>query len=177
MRMAVTLDSGIARFASRLAGLSPDKVRRAGAEGLNEGGDKERTLVRRDLREQTGVKRYGSVLKRTRTRRATPSRLEYEIRGEGKGMPIDEFPVRASVGAPVAATPWGVPHRFKRSFKTSAKGLLRARRGSSRFPIRSLRGPSVAKEIVKDQTADGFEATAAPLVRAAVLKRLGRLLP
>lgn len=177
MRIDVSLDGGgISRFADRLAAV-PQGMKRAAVDGLNEGGDKQRTLTRRDLREQTGVKRYSAVTKRTRTRRATPARLEYVILGEGKGMPIEEFPVRASIGAPVTASPWGVAHRFKRSFKTSAKGLLRARRGASRFPIRSLRGPSIAKEIVKDQTASGFEATAAALVRGAVLKRIGRLLP
>ena len=174
--MIVTVGREVETYASALRALPP-KVQRAAVQGLNEGGDKTRTPVRRDLREQTGVKAYGSITKRTATKRAHPGRLVYEIIGTGKGMPIKEFPYRAAVRAPVTAQPWRVAHTFARSFKTSAKGLLRARRGPSRFPIRALYGPAVPKEIIKDRTAAGFEAHAAPNVERAVMRRLGRLLP
>ncbi|WP_198293093.1 hypothetical protein [Methylobacterium sp. WSM2598] len=172
----VSLDGALGRYAAALAAV-PARAARAMADGLNEGGDVERTAVRRALRAQTGVKRYGAVVERTSARRASPGHLEYAIDGKGKGMPIREFPVRAAVRAPVTAQPWGVSHTFARSFKTSAKGLLRARRGASRFPIRALYGPAIPKEIVRDQSAAEFEANAAGRVEGAVLKRLGRLLP
>lgn len=176
MRITVGADGIIGRYAARLEAM-PAQARRAMADGLNEGGDLERTQVRRDLRVQTGVKRYKAVKDRTGTTRAAPGRLVYVIRGEGPGMPILEFPVASGLRRPVTARPWGVAHTFKRSFQTSGQGLLRARLGSERMPIRALYGPSVAKEIVKDETAAGFKATAAPLVERAVVKRLGRLLP
>lgn len=176
MRVTVTLDATVERFASRLSAL-PIKARRAMVEGLNEGGDLERTQVRRALRAQTGVIKAGAITSRTSTRRASGGNLTYVIGGTGKGMPIKEFPVTAGAGAPVTARPWAVTHRFERSFKTSRKGLLRARRGASRFPIRALYGPSVAKEIVKDETAAEFTDNASPRVERAVIKRLGRMLP
>ena len=172
----VSADAAIARFAGRIAAM-PAQPRCAMVKGLNEGGDLERTKVRRDLREQMGVTKAGTVTKHTGSKRATAGDLTYEIRGTGKGLPIREFPVRSARGAPVTARPWAVTHKFARSFTTSAKGLLRARRGAARMPIRALRGPSPAKEIVKDQTAAGFMATASPLVMGAVVKRLGRMLP
>lgn len=176
MRIMVSADAGLARFAGLLAAI-PGKAKQAFAQGLNEGGDLERTKVRRTLREQTGVKAYSSITKRTATRRAYPGRLEYDVDGTGKGMPIKEFPVSASTRRPVTAQPWGVAHTFKRSFKTSGKGLLRARIGGSRMPIRALYGPAVSKEIVKGETAAEWQSHAAPTVERMVVKRLGRLLP
>lgn len=176
MRISVKLDHAADRYGDRIAAI-PAKARQVMAEGLNEGGDLERTQVRRDLKHQTGVKRYGAITQRTSTKRASAGNLEYTIAGTGKGMPIREFPVSAAPHAPVNARPWGVAHKFARSFMTSAKGLLRARLGAARMPIRALFGPSVAKEIVKDETAAHFEAQAAPRVERAVMKRLGRLLP
>ena len=176
MRVTVTLDAAVERFASRIAAF-PAKARQAMAEGLNEGGDRERTQVRRALRHQTGVSKAGTITSHTDSRRASAGSLEYVIRGLGKGLPIRDFPVSAGTHSPVVARPWGVAHKFERSFRTSRKGLLRARRGASRFPIRALYGPSVAKEIVKDETAAEFTANAGPKVERAVIKRLGRLLP
>lgn len=176
MRIMVSADAGLARYAGLLAAI-PAKAKQAFAQGLNEGGDLERTQVRRTLREQTGVKAAGSITRRTSTRRAYAGRLEYDVDGAGKGMPIKEFPVSASARGPVTATPWGVAHRFKRSFKTTGQGLLRARLGARRMPIRALYGPAVSKEIVKDETAAEWQAKAAPTVERMVFKRLGRLLP
>ncbi|ACL55637.1 hypothetical protein [Methylobacterium nodulans] len=176
MSLTVSVGAGLSGFATAI-GTLPAKAQRAMAEGLNEGGDKTRTPVRRDLREQTNVLRYGTIVSRTKTRRAYPGHLEYAIDGTGKGLPIKEFPVRAAARSPVTAQPWGVAHTFARSFKTSAKGLLRARLGPERFPIRALYGPAIPKEIIKDRVAAHFEATAPGLVEAAVLKRLARLLP
>lgn len=176
VRITVSADAEIGRFASLLAAV-PAKARQAFAQGLNEGGDLERTQVRRTLREQTGVKAYSSITKRTGTTRAHAGRLQYDVLGTGKGMPIKEFPVAASARRPVTAKPWGVPHTFKRSFKTSGQGLLRARLGAERMPIRALYGPAVSKEIVKDETAGEWQANAAPVVSRMVMKRLGRLLP
>ena len=175
MRVTVTLDAAVERFASRLAAF-PGKARQAMAQGLNEGGDLERTQVRRALKHQTGVSRAGAITRRTDAKRAGPGSLEYVIRGSGRGMPIREFPV--SVGAHVTARPWGVSHDFgARSFRSKVKGLLRRRVGGPRLPIEAFNGPSVAKEIVKDETAAEFNANAGPRVERAVMKRLGRMLP
>ncbi len=174
MEIKVTIGRGFGLLGRSLSGLA--RAQRVMAEGLNEGGDKVRTQVRRDLKEQMNVKKYGAITSRTPSRKASPGNLRYEIQGEGKGLPIEEFPVRSAAHRPVTAQPWGVSHTFKRSFKTTGKGLLRARISSRRFPIRSLRGPAVSKEIVKDRTAAHFEAEAAGTVERAVVKRLGRLM-
>jgi hypothetical protein len=144
------------------------------ARGLNEGGDKVRTRVQRALKEQTGVKAYSSITKRVKTLRAHAGGLSYQIVATGKGIPIKEFPVKSSVHAPVTANVWNIAHTFKRSFTTSGKGLLRARLGASRMPIRAFYGPALPKELGKGQSAQTFYASAAEFVPPAILKHLAK---
>lgn len=177
MRIDVKLDGGLSRFASRLDAV-PGKAKAILAEGLNAGGDVLRTQARRDLHEQTGVSKYGSILKRTGSKRAGPGSLSYVIRGMGRGMPVKEFPVQASTRSPVSATLWNARHNFgPRSFKSKVRGLLKRRVGASRLPLEGFNGPSVAKEIVKDRTAEHFASTAEGIVGPRIVMRLGRLLP
>lgn len=139
-------------------------------EGLYEGGDKVRTRVRRALRVQTNVTKAASINTRVLSVRAG---LSYIIKGEGKGIPIKEFPVNAS--GSVTAAPWGVSRTFKRSF-VKVGGSFVARLTSKRFPLRKLYGPSVAKEIVKDQSLEAFEAGVRSDILPAINKRIARLL-
>ena len=147
------------------------------ARGLNDAGDIVRTQVRRALKEQMGVTSYGIVVDATGSIPASPSGLVYKITGTGKGLPIKDFPVSAAAGGPVTAEPWGVSHTFTRSFKTTRQGRLLARRGSARLPVRALRGPSPAKERVKDQSLATFEAAVPGIVEPTVMRRLIRLMP
>ena len=144
------------------------------ARGLNEGGDKVQTQVRRALKVQTGVSKYGTIVQNTTNSRAFAGHLSYSIRSTGHGLPITDFPY--SVPGHVQASPWGVTRQFARSFKQLVKGGLKARLTSKRFPLRSLYGPSIPKELVKDKSKDAFE-TGTVFVREAVEKRLARLMP
>lgn len=175
MRLTVDLGPGLAQFEGRMRAV-PGKARLAMADGLNEGGDLQATAQKPVLVGQMGTKGKGPVTKRMRKRRASPGRLDFDITGTGRGLPIQDFPV--TVGAHVIAMPWRVAHDFgPRSFRSKVKGLLRRRVGSSRMPIEGFNGPSVAKEIVKDASAAEFEGHAAKRVERCVLKRLGRMLP
>ena len=147
------------------------------ARGLNDAGDIVRTQVRRAMKDQMGVLRYAIVVDATASIPASPGRLTYSITATGKGLPIVDFPVSASPGGPVTASPWGVAHTFTRSFKTTRKGRLLARRTASRFPVRSLRGPSPAKELVKDASLATFEAAVPAIVEPTIMRRLVRLMP
>jgi hypothetical protein len=169
------------------------KVLRAIAQGLNEGGDKVRTQVRKAMREQTGLIRLNSVTKREGNIRAFatglapksgvgPSRgasLEYAIiyRGKPNTKP-DEFKkaVAKGPGGGVTVWMWNVAHKFKRSFQQKFKGGLRMRRRDPRLPIRAFDGPNLAKEAVKDQVAATFLAQSAALVPPMIEKRLARAL-
>ena len=167
-----SLDTFVAKVAA-LGAEAPVEM----ARGLNDGGDIVRTQVRRALKEQMGVTSYGIVVDHTGAIPASPSGLVYKITGSGKGLPIKDFPVSASPGGPVTAMPWGVSHTFTRSFKTTKAGRLLARRGASRLPVRSLRGPSPAKELVKAESLATFEAAVPAIVEPTIMRRLVRLMP
>lgn len=175
MRITVDVGPGIAQFESRMRAM-PGKARLAMADGLNEGGALQFTAQKPVLVHQMGTKGKGPVTRRMKARRASPGRLDFTIEGRGRGLPIQDFPVR--VGAHVTATPWGVGHDFgPRSFRSKVKGRLRRRVGTARMPIEAFNGPSVAKEIGKDASGAEFEAHAAARVERCVMKRLGRMLP
>jgi hypothetical protein len=155
------------------------KLPQAVARGLNEGGDRVRTQVQRTLQKQTGLVKYNSVTKRARTARAFPGGLNYSIIVSGKpATKPTEFRTRVTTGPGGGVTiwMWGVAHKFKRSFQQALKGGLRMRLGGSRLPIRGFDGPNLAKEAVKDQTAEAFFRTTDAVLAPIVEKHLARAL-
>jgi hypothetical protein len=155
------------------------KLPQAIARGLNEGGDRVRTQVQRTLQKQTGLLKYGSVTKRARTIRAFPGGLNYSLIVSGKpATKPTEFRTRVTTGAGGGVTiwMWGVAHKFKRSFQQKYKLGLRARLGAERDKLRGFDGPNLAKEAVKDQTAEAFFRTTGAVVAPIVEKHLMRAL-
>jgi hypothetical protein len=149
------------------------------ARGLNESGDKVRTQTQRALQKQTGLTRYASVTKRARTARAFPGALNYSILVSGKpATKPTEFRTRVTTGPGGGVTIWlwNRAHKFKRSFQQKLKGGLRMRLDASRLPVRGFDGPNLAKEAVKDRTAEAFFRTAGAVVAPIVEKHLMRAL-
>jgi hypothetical protein len=122
------------------------KLPQAIARGVNEGGDKVRTQVQRALQQQSGLVRYSSVTKRTRTARAyatgmdaksgigppRPSSMSYMIIvSPYPATKPNEFRTRVTKGRGGGVTVWlwGKAHQFKRSFQSAwiAGGGLRMR--------------------------------------------------
>lgn len=179
----------------------PEAIR----QGLNQGGDKVRTEVRRTLQARMGTKKYGIVVAGTRSIAATGGALggalSYQIIGSPKPIEIEEFRVQSRgakrfgdwrdqsrVGgrfgaikskALVVAAPWAASRAFKRSFDLVGKGLVAIRpaeAGKGRGAQRILYGPSVASEMRSDGVARLFARAAAQHVPPAILRRLGRTL-
>lgn len=94
MRIEIMTDAILARFGRGLDALS-DKARQEMVRGLARGGEKLRTPVRRALKEQTSVKRYGTIVANTRGW-LDAGALHYKIESSGKGLSLSEFPHRAS---------------------------------------------------------------------------------
>ncbi len=161
-----------------------DKVEAAGLQaqvemqrGLNQAGDVVRTNVRRAVREQTSVLSPRLINTLVDSIPGRVGDLRYRIVTNGKGLPIRDFAVSASPGGPVTATVWGIPIQFQRSFMTSRRGLLMARRDTSRKSARFLFGANIAKEIVKGETLKTFERAVPAVVEPIVAARLTRLMP
>jgi hypothetical protein len=148
-------------------------------QALNEGGDKVRTQVRRAMREQTSLVRLSSVTRRQATLRAYPGNLNYTIIFRRKPPTrLDEFryTARRGPGGGVSALMWGKTRKFQRSFVTAGKGLLLARRGAARLPIRGFDGPNLAEEAVRGKVAETFLRLAPLIVSPIIAKRLARLI-
>ena len=175
MQIVITLsDQTIAGFSERLKA-TPAKVKTELGRGLQDGGRKLMTQVRRALKEQMNVRRYGVIVQGSKGI-LNRGALSYTIAGYGKGLPIREFSTRVT-GKGVWSDPWGNGRVFARSFQQRRKGGLVARRGPDRFPLQSLRGPSLAKELVKGQSLDTWQSGVAAFVAPAIVKRLRKLLP
>lgn len=165
--------AGVAKMLVGAERLSGPTVHRAMVQSLGQAGGKTRTVVRRALYRQTGAKGYRVITGATDSS-LSPAVLEYRITAKGKGLPIENFRGLRVGDKGVSASPWSVARMFKRSFFN--RGYL-ARTGKARFPIRKLRGPSIPKELVKDQSLEAFEKTGPVELDRAVTRRLGRLLP
>lgn len=183
-----TLNREISRLRARL----PQAI----ARGLNEGGDKVRTKVQHSLQKQAGLLRYASVTKRVRTMRAfgqegapksgvgppRPATMSYTIIVQGKpSTKANEFPVRVikGPGGGVIIKMWGEDHKFQRSFQIAGRSGgdgLRMRMLKPRFPIRGFRGPNLAKEAVKGETASAFFGEAHSVVLPIIEKQISRML-
>ena len=154
------------------------KIPQAIARGLNEGGGKVRTKVQHALQRQTGLVKYRSVTSRIQTISASPTKLNYQIIAMGRpAIPIKEFRVKLGPHG-VVAFPWAKEHDFKRSFLGNGRvsGAFMARTGMKRFPVRRLFGPSLAKELDKDESAQAFNSGADTFVPLAIEKHLDKLL-
>jgi hypothetical protein len=179
--MDVQIDaSQLLLTAKRFRG-APIGVRQAIREGLNQGGDKTATDVRKALWKQTGAKAYRIILQHTRTIRAVEGAGDYHytIVASGKGLPLTDFRaiVRGGSGGAVIGYPWGVAHRFQRSFSLDGSVAgARVRTTSKRFPIRRIYGPSIAKEAMQGAVPSVFLLSAQAQVPPIILARLARVL-
>jgi energy-coupling factor transporter ATP-binding protein EcfA2 len=72
----------------------------------------------------------------------------------------------------VSARPWGVLHRFKRSYMGRYGSPVARRPDGS---VRAIYGASPAKEIIKDQSLAAWQASIRVDVQGAIEKRLARL--
>src|ERR1035437_2838395 len=168
-------------FQAAMTALSDDRLRQALREALSAAGGKTRTQVRRALREQTNIKAAKDINDRTRSL-LDAGQLEYQIIADSKALPIDRVKgLSATVGpgGGISAAPWQVMRQFQRSFVIQAGDGLKyvARTSDKRFPIRRLYGPSVMKELTKDQSREIFETYAIVELEAQVVSKLERFLP
>jgi hypothetical protein len=175
MRLVITAsDQVLARYGNVLAALGERQARKALSRALNHEGDKGGTQVKRALVKQTGIK-YGAVDKAIATIRATPATLTYTLKARGDETNIAWFGgVQRRKG--VSAAPWNKRRIFARSFIVPRFGRAFIRTSKSRLPIRSLYGPNLAREVLKDSSAAAWQSGVANIV-TRLGHEIGRMLP
>jgi hypothetical protein len=154
--------------------LSSDGILRAAREGLREGGEKARTQVRRAVQDQANLASYRLVVQAIN---GVPieAGLAYKLWSNARGVRIAD--VRGtSMPGPVVSSPWNVGRVFKRSFVNPRTGQPVARTSNARYPLRTIYGPSPAKEMMTGRAIAVWRAAVAIDVPRAITRRMARLI-
>ena len=138
------------RFEAACARLGEGEARRAFSMALNKEGRKSFTQLRRSLAQQSSIPR-GAVNAATRFLSAKRNTMATVTSGTGRHLPLSFFGAKQfSYG--VRAKIWGRAQTFRSAFvvKRYGGGVFK-RAGKARFPIEQLWGPSVPKEMLRDE--------------------------
>lgn len=172
------LDQVLARYADAMSGLTPAQTHKVMARAMNYEGRKAFTQVKRALHVQTSISR-GDITKGTRFKQASVASgnaLEVIIEGRGSEIPLKRFGARQFTYG-VRAKVWGRMQQYPGQFMGPRPGVIASklhgrtfvRSSKARLPIEQTFGPSIPKEIVKDQSAAAFYAST-----DAILNRVGK---
>lgn len=176
MQLVRELDRNRIKYEAMIQRFGDKAANTAYRRALNHSGRKTYTAVKKSLREQTSFK-AAEVTKATRFIGPNRVNLSFKIVGRGRHRGLRNFGAK-QFRYGVRARVWGKVQKFKSAFIVdSLSGHAFVRSGSARLPIRVMYGPSIPKELVKDQTKETFEESLPDLHRRAVheLKRILRV--
>lgn len=163
------------RFIEAIDSLGDKRARLAESRALNHTGDKAYTAVRKALIAQTSAPR-AAISAGLDKQKAGNARLAYSIVANGRPIRLREFGA-VQFKAGVRAKVWGRLQTYPHTFIVPAFGSnVFVRTSSARGPIRSLYGPGLANELVKDQSKIAFDTVAGELA-TRLLHELDRLFP
>jgi hypothetical protein len=168
-------DDILKRYGNSLGSLGEEKAQKVMARALNYEGKKAHVAVKRALRKQTSIP-YGLLNRGVSTRQASTkvgNALQFVIVGKGRPFPMKVFkPTQFKKG--VKVTVWGRRQMYDGAFMFAGRynsGKLmpggQVFKNTGKFSKKSKRnnqikmeyGPSVPKEIVKDEAAKAFYAS------------------
>lgn len=182
MQIVVTpLDRIAEAYGKALAQLGTGKARVVMARAMTYEGQKAFTQVKRDLQKQTSIPR-GHITSGTSFKKAGQGDLTTIIKGTGRPLPLKEFGAR-QFNFGVRAKVWGQNQRFPGAFMGPKPGTIASKLGGhayhrtqrTRLPIEKMYGPSIPREIVKDQAPRAYYDSV-PLIAARVGKEIAAAL-
>ena len=134
---------------------APAQINQVISRVLNHVGGTARTKVKTALAKQTGLK-AGTVDVGLRSIKATPGRQSYEIVASGRPISLAQFDPRQTRRG-VSARPWGKRRLFPSTFIVrSLSGQVFRRESKARLPIVKLWGPSLPRELLRDNVPKAF---------------------
>lgn len=138
------------RFEAACLRLGEGESRRVFSMALNKEGRKSFTQLRRALAQQSSIPR-AAVNAATRFKSATRATMSTVTSGTGRHLPLSLFGAKQFAYG-VRAKIWGKAQNFRSAFvvKRYDNGVFK-RTSKARFPIEQLWGPSIAKEMLRDQ--------------------------
>lgn len=133
----------------------PKRIQQVISRVLNHVGGTARTKVKSALAKQMGLP-AGTVDARLITKRAYPGNQSFEITAAGRPIPLADFDARQTRRG-VSARPWGNRRVFPGTFIVETLGGQVFRRaGRARLPIVKLWGPSIPREMLRDEAPRVF---------------------
>lgn len=133
----------------------PKRMQQIISRVLNHVGGTARTKVKSALAKQMGLP-AGTVDSRLITKRAYPGHQSFEITAAGRPIPLADFDARQTRHG-VSARPWGQRRVFSGTFIVqSLGGQVFRRAGGARLPIVKLWGPSIPREMLRDEVPRVF---------------------
>lgn len=178
MRLRFSADDKLPRFGSALQQIGDGRARMVLARAVNHTGRKALTAVRRGLVQQTSAPRKAvvsaTVGKGSATKGFGP--ISYVISAAHKPLSLKIFKPRQDASG-VTAKVWRQNKSFRSAFIVQSLGGHVSRRvGRARLPIRQLYGPSMATELIKDESRAAFQRVIRELP-PRVNHELARVLP
>ncbi len=168
------LDQTRIRYEAMVQRVGDGNATLAFSRALNHEGRKSFTAVKRALRKQTDIP-PGIISAAMTFKSSSKQNLSTIISGAGRELPLRLFrPAQFSYG--VRAKVWG-KHQIYRSAFIVARygGNVFHRTLRKRLPIQQMFGPSIPKEMVKDQTLDAFAQSGNAIMDRA-MHELARIL-
>jgi hypothetical protein len=143
------------RFEAACYRMGEGEARRAFSMALNKEGAKSLTQLRRSLSIQSSIPR-NAVNAATRFTPATRASMAAVTSGTGRHLPLSVFGAKQFTYG-VRARIWGKAQSFRSAFvvKRFGGGAFK-RTDKARFPIEQLWGPSVPKEMLRDEAYDAW---------------------
>lgn len=147
--------------------------------GINRGLERYQTRIKRDLQKWTGIKVQKRITEGMRISKARPGKLYGEHITKDRWLPIDTplfgaaWRGRSSPGGTHSA--WGRGQTARHSFMVPRWGTrLFTRKGASRFPVKKLWGPNMARELERHQAHVGVLLTevTAQFVMPEILRQI-----
>jgi hypothetical protein len=168
------LDQTRIRYEAMVQKVGEGAAALAFSRALNHEGRKSFTAVKRALRKQTDIP-PAIISAAMKFRSSSKHHLRTIISGSGNELPLRLFrPAQFSYG--VRAKVWG-KHQIYRSAFIIARygGNVFHRTSKKRLPIQQMFGPSIPREMVKDQTLDAFAQSGNAIMDRA-MHELARIL-
>jgi hypothetical protein len=168
------LDQTRVRYEAMVRQVGEGAAALAFSRALNHEGRKSFTAVKRALRKQTDIPPF--VIKASMAfRSSSKQHLRTIISGTGRELPLRLFkPVQFSYG--VRARVWGKHQTYRSAFIVARYGgNVFHRTLRERLPIQRMFGPSIPKEMVRDETLKTFEQSGNAIMDRA-MHELSRIL-
>ena len=168
------LDRTRIRYEALIQRVGDGNATLAFSRALNHEGRKSFPAVTRALRGQTDIP-PGIISAAMKFKSSSKHHLRTIISGSGSELPLSLFrPAQFSYG--VRAKVWGKRQAYRSAFIVAKYGgNVFHRTSKKRLPIQQMFGPSIPKEMVRDQTLDAFEQSGNAIMDRA-MHELARIL-